>query len=360
MGSETQAGVDCVGVPVTLRFEDGVEKRIVVAPGEFVLDAAIRQGVPLVYQCRSGICSTCVATLIEGAVEPASGRAIGLLTSEIAEGRRLLCVSHAHVASLIREHYPSTLIYPDGSAHDDATLGEPAIFHARTAAVEWPAATVGKLAIELEDGAGFDFQSGQYVRIRVPGTDQWRSYSMASTQRELPRLEFLVRIIAGGAMSEYLRMRARVGDAFEIEGPRGAFVLRQHRGPQIFVAGGTGLAPVLSILDALRRRSGPRPPMLLSFGCSSEEDFFYRDEIELRQWWMPEVRVRLSGGRDASAASGLLRGNPVEALDAEHIVDAGTVAYLCGPPAMIEAARQRLVKLGVNPERIYAERFVAS
>jgi ferredoxin len=218
MGSETQAGVDCAGVPVTLRFEDGVEKRIVVASGEFVLDAAIRQGVPLIYQCRSGICSTCIATLAEGVVEPAPGRAVVLLTSEIAEGHRLLCVSRAHAASLIREHYPSTLIYPDGSAHDGSAQGqsesgltaqaEPAIFHARAAAVEWPAATVSKLAIELEDGAGFDFQSGQYVRIRVPGTEQWRSYSMASTPRELPRLEFLVRIIAGGAMSEYLRMRA--------------------------------------------------------------------------------------------------------------------------------------------------------
>jgi ferredoxin len=81
MASEAQAEIEHDGVPVTLRFEDGVEKRIVVAPGEFVLDAAIKQGIPLVYQCRSGICSTCVATLVEGDVEPASGRAIALLTS---------------------------------------------------------------------------------------------------------------------------------------------------------------------------------------------------------------------------------------------------------------------------------------
>ncbi len=365
MASEAQADIDRGGVPVTLRFEDGVEKRIVVAPGEFVLDAAIAQGIPLVYQCRSGICSTCVATLVDGDVEPTPGRAIALLTSEIAEGRRLLCVSHAHAASLIREHYPSTLIYQHDSAQGEfaqgkSAQGEPATFHARAAAVEWPAATVGKLSIELKDGADFDFQSGQYVRIRVPGTEQWRSYSMVSTRRELPRLEFLVRIIAGGAMSEYIRTRARMGDALEIEGPRGAFVLRPQRGSHIFVAGGTGLAPILSIIDALRRRSGPRPPMLLSFGCSSEEDFFYRDEIELRQWWMPELRVRLSGGRNASAASGLLRGNPVEAIAADDIGDAATVAYLCGPPAMIAAAHHRLVELGVNPERIYAERFVAS
>jgi benzoate/toluate 1,2-dioxygenase reductase subunit len=359
MAFAQQPEIQHTGVPVTLRFEDGVEKRIVVASGEFVLDAALRQGVPLVSQCRSGICSTCVATILEGDVAPIPGRAVALLPSEIAEGRRLLCVSHAHAPSVIREHYPSTLIDPLDLPRALAQ-GQAAAITACVAALEWPGATVAKLSLELEDGREFDFQSGQYVRIRVPGTALWRSYSMASTPRELPRLEFLVRIIAGGAMSQYLRTRARVGDPLEIEGPRGAFVMRPRRASHIFVAGGTGLAPILSLIDAMRRRSGPRSPSLLSFGCSSTDDFFYRDELEIRQWWMPELRVRLSGGRHASAASGLLRGNPVEAIAADDFRDADPDAYLCGPPAMIEAARLRLVELGLNPERIYAERFVAS
>ena len=360
MASEAQSAIDRDGVPVTLRFEDGVEKHIVVAPGEFVLDAAIRQGVPLVHQCKSGVCSTCIATLVRGEVEPASGRSTTLLPSEIAEGRRLLCVSHAQAASVVREHYPSTLIYRDQSAPDQSAQAEPMTRIAKVAAVEWPAATVAKLSIELDANTGFDFQNGQYLRLRVPGTAQWRSFSMVSSPRDLPRLEFLVRIIAGGAMSEYLRTRARCGEALEVEGPRGAFVLRAHREPHIFVAGGTGLAPILSLIEALRRRPGRRPPMLLSFGCSSEADFFYRDEIQLRQWWMPELRVRFSGGRNADPSCGLLRGNPVEAISADDIGKVEPAAYLCGPPAMIEAARHRLVRFGVNPERIYAERFVAS
>lgn len=358
MTSAAQADLDRAGVPVTLRFEDGVEQRIVVARGEFVLDAALRQGIPLVYQCRSGICSTCVATVIEGAVEPAPGRAVALLASETAAGCRLLCVSHAHAASVIREHYPSTLIHRRDS-HEEPAQAEAPTIRARVAAVEWPGATVGKLSIDLADGTEFDFQSGQYVRIKVPGTGQWRSYSMASTPRELPRLDFLVRIIAGGAMSHYLRTRARAGDALEIEGPRGAFVLRPRRASHIFIAGGTGLAPMLSLIDASHRRAGPRSPCLLSFGCSSEEALFYRDELEIRQWWMPELRVRLSAGRAARAA-GLLCGNPVAAIAPDDIGAGETDAYLCGPPAMIEAARRRLVELGVKPRHIYAERFVAS
>ena len=344
------AAANVESVSVTLRFEDGVEKIVTVARGQFVLDAAIAQGVPLVYQCRSGSCSTCVATVTGGAIETASGHPVSLLPSELADGRRLLCVSYAHAPSEIGEHYPSTLIYADA----------PRIYPATVAAIDWPAARVARLMLEFDRDGGFDFQSGQYVRIQVPGTDEWRSYSMASTPHDLPRIEFLVRIISGGAMSEYLRTGARTGDRLEIEGPRGAFVLRPARASHIFIAGGTGLAPILSLIDALRRRPGPRPNVLLSFGCSNDADFFYREEIELRQWWMPTMRVLLSAGRIKNRDASLIEGNPVTALANESISDSATVGYVCGPPGMIEAARVRLLEMGVAPERIHAERFVAS
>jgi len=140
----------------------------------------------------------------------------------------------------------------------------------------------------------------------------------------------------------------------------GAFILHSGRAPQIFIAEGTGLAPILAMLDEIRYRPGPRPPMLLSFGCASEKQFFYRDELELRQWWMPELRVILSADHVDNADSGLLRATPVAALEQERITDPQTVAYLCGPPPMIEAARQRLIEMGVAAEHIYAEQFVAS
>jgi ferredoxin-NADP reductase/ferredoxin len=334
---------------VTLRFEDGVEKEIEVGADEFVLDAALRQGVPLVYQCRSGSCSTCVGQIVSGTLEMAHDRALSLIASEIAEGKRLLCSAHALAPSTVRLHYPSALIYAE----------ERRSFEARVAGIEWPAPSVAKFAIEVERRAGVSFHAGQYVRIKVPGTDQWRSYSMCSTPRDLPKMEFLVRIIPGGAMSEYLR-GAREGERVEVEGPLGAFILHRGKGLHVFVAGGTGLAPILAMIDELRRASGAKPKMLLSFGCASDKTFFYRDEIELRQWWIPQLSVRLSADRVEDPASGLIVGTPVDALGAEAISDPEAVAYLCGPPPMIEGARRRLVELGINPERIYAERFVAS
>jgi ferredoxin-NADP reductase/ferredoxin len=335
---------------VTLHFEDGDERRIEVGRDEFVLDAALRQDVPLVHQCRSGSCSTCIAQLIAGNIVMAPDRATSLFAAEAAEGKRLLCSSYARADSDVRLHYPAALIYG----------AKPRTMPAVVAALEWPSPSVAKLTVELPADSEFSFRSGQYVRIRVPGTAEWRSYSMASTPRELPRMDFLVRILSGGLVSEYLRNGCRLGDEIIIEGPMGAFILHSGRAPQIFIAGGTGLAPILAMLDEIRYRPGPRPQILLSFGCASEQQFFYRDEVELRQWWMPELRVILSADHVDHAESGLLPGTAVAALEHECITDPQTVAYLCGPPPMIEAARRRLIQMGIAPERIHAEQFVAS
>src|SRR6266849_7802792 len=93
---------------VSLHFEDGDQRRFEVAPGEFVLDAALRQGIPLVHQCRSGSCSTCIAQVVDSAVETAPNRATSLIAAEISEGKRLLCSSYALRDGAVRLAYPST------------------------------------------------------------------------------------------------------------------------------------------------------------------------------------------------------------------------------------------------------------
>ncbi|MBF6568428.1 MAG: 2Fe-2S iron-sulfur cluster binding domain-containing protein [Candidatus Binataceae bacterium] len=335
---------------IILRFEDGVEKRITVAAGEYVLDAALRQEIALVHQCRSGSCSTCVAQMMDGDLRMDPSRAHSLIPAEIVQGRRLLCSTLAHADSSVRLDYPSDLLEEAGPKLFSATVEDAAMV----------SDTVVRLVLKAPRGIDFAYHSGQYVRVKVPGTDQWRSYSMASLPRDLPKLEFLIRLILGGAMSEYLTARCEPGDEIEVEGPLGAFILRESPAPHVFVAGGTGVAPIISMLDSIRRRSGVKPPMLLSFGCASDSQFFYRDEVELRAAWMPQLRLRLSADRVEDPASGLVQGNPVQVLTPEDAADPDTVAYLCGPPPMIEAARRRLNELGVDPEHIYAEQFVAS
>ena len=124
------------------------------------------------------------------------------------------------------------------------------------------------------------------------------------------------------------------------------------------VAGGTGLAPMMSMLDHIRAQSGIKPPILLSFGCKDAGSLFHRDELDLRALWMPTLDLRVSVDDGPDDDPTLRIGNPVTAVRPEDI-DNETVAYLCGPPTMIEAAHSHLINLGVRADRIYAEQFVA-
>src|ERR1700751_4432252 len=107
MPEAVNAGSRRASCSVTLHFEDGAQRRIDVECGEFVLDAALRQDVPLVHQCRSGSCSTCIAQLIAGEIVMAPDRVTSLLGTEAADGKRLLCSSYAHSDSEVRLHYPA-------------------------------------------------------------------------------------------------------------------------------------------------------------------------------------------------------------------------------------------------------------
>ncbi|PKO58966.1 MAG: methane monooxygenase, partial [Betaproteobacteria bacterium HGW-Betaproteobacteria-19] len=100
------------------------------------------------------------------------------------------------------------------------------------------------------------------------------------------------------------------------------------------------------------------PPMLLSFGCATPDVLFYLDEIELRRQWLPTLEARVCVDRGANGS--FHEGSPVSALTAADVSEPDTVAYLCGPQGMIDAATTRLVELGVAPANIFSEQFVPS
>ena len=331
---------------VVCRFSDGVESSISVAQGQTVLQAALAVDLPLMHQCRSGACGSCMAKVISGEVEKRAGVATSLLASEQAEGLRLLCVSEAHTDALIEFDYPSTVSGPvKVSAFVDA--------------VDWLAKDVAHLVLELAEDHWLDFRPGQFVRIRVPGSDEWRSYSMVSTEEALPRLEFLIRCLPEGKMSDYLRDDAAVDEVIELEGPFGSFYLRDDlQADHVMIAGGTGVAPMISMLDTIRQKSGRKPKMLLSFGCLDEPSLFYTEELELRTFWMRTLEARISLDK-VSGEIDYRKGNPVEAVQAADVNEA-TVAYLCGPTPMIDAAFSHLESLGVKSENIHAEQFLSS
>lgn len=334
---------------VVVAFSDGVEQELAVQPGQSVLDAALAADVPVLYQCRTGSCGSCLARLTDGDADHQGGQAGSLLPGERTEGYRLLCLSEPKGSCRFSVGYDSV-----------AGTGRPVEAKCFVNAVERIASDVVRLQLELADGFWMDFRPGQFIQVKVPGTEVWRSYSMATTAAQLPRIDLLIRILPGGVMSDWLLNRAAVDDVLDVSGPYGQFFLKEKvRSTHVMIAGGTGLAPMLSMIDAVRAAPGRKPRVILSFGCQTPEGLFAQDDLDLRRQWMPSLETRVSVDR-GEATAGVRIGNPVAALTAEDGLDADSVAYLCGPPGMIEAARRHLETLGMKPENIFAEQFIAS
>ena len=332
---------------VTFRFSDGVEQALDVAPGQLVLDAAIDAGLAVAYQCRSGSCTSCIAHLSAGKADMRPGSS-SLMPSEKAAGQRLLCLTEAQSDCAFELPYDST------------SVGTATRAHAFINAVERLASDVVRLELELADGYWLDFKPGQFIQLAIPGTDQSRSYSIASTPADLPKIELLIRLLPDGLTSNWLRDHAKADDAVILEGPYGSFFLRPApaTAPQLMIAGGTGLAPMLSMIDTLRAKPGKKPRIILSFGCATPDALFHQEPLELRSQWMPSLETRISVDR-GEPPEGVRLGNPVTAM-LETPLDPASLAYLCGPPAMVAAARDALIAAGLAPENIHAEQFVAS
>ena len=333
---------------VVCKFSDDVERRLLVPPGTSILGAALEQGISILHQCRSGSCGSCVGRLISGEATMRSTVAAALLESERKAGLRLTCVCEATSDCTFEFDYPSDA--------GDVQVAQAAAF---VDAIDWVADDVVKLELELAEGDWMAFKPGQFLSLRVPGTDAYRRYSFASTPQALPRIELLIRVLDEGLMSDYLRHDAKIDDVLEIAGPYGSFFWREDlKSPQIFIAGGTGLAPMMSILDVIRQKNGKKPDFLLSFGCRDPQSLFYVEELELREFWMPtlEKRIFIDCGEPPA---GVNKGNPVEVIGRDDVCS-NTVAYLCGPPPMIDAAHKHLESLGIKLENIHAELFIAS
>ncbi|BCN51679.1 2Fe-2S iron-sulfur cluster binding domain-containing protein [Rhodococcus hoagii] len=332
---------------VHLKFTDRT-KTVPVPAGTTILEAANAAGVRLVSQCTIGTCGTCVGRVACGDVVMPEGRVYSLRQDEMVAGHRLLCQSHAFSESEVELDYPAAML-------DEYPV---VVTTAKVGAVTWLGETVVELQLKLPKSVRFAFRAGQYVRMRVPGTDEWRSYSMASGERDRKKLIFTIRVLPSGAMSEYLRSGAAVGDQIEIEGPIGGFGLADDAGPTLMIAGGTGLAPMLSMLETLQTARGEHPVRLV-FGCTREADLFHLDELDARRGFMRNLDVRVVVDVPVSVP-GVLVGNPVSVLTAEDVAHPLTSAYLCGPPAMLQAAEARLLELGMPAERIHAEQFLPS
>lgn len=200
----------------------------------------------------------------------------------------------------------------------------------------------------------FSFTAGQFVSLQFT-EKAWRAYSVASHPRECPGVDLLIRIVEGGVASTILD-RAQVGDTFPFKGPFGHFVLSKTPDvPLVFIATGTGIAPMRAIILSEAEKPSPRP-MILLYGGRDRDDIAYLDEVAS---WAKNLRVLCGFSREDDPARLGPWGKKARVtafLEEEYFGDTAEY-YICGNGAMVESVREILTKKSVPKERIFYERF---
>ncbi|MFZ3118019.1 MAG: 2Fe-2S iron-sulfur cluster binding domain-containing protein [Variovorax sp.] len=328
-----------LNIPVTLLFADGVSHRLAVPSGGKLIDAASGAGLNLLTDCSNGQCGTCTAQLVSGTVALDDYDRAVLPDEDRASGTVLPCVCRVSTACAIEFPYDST----------EATSEEPLPVAAEVTAVEQVASETYRLEVKVPNAVVFE--PGQYVRITPEGADFHRSYSMANVPGS-DRLQFFVRLVPDGAFSDWL-VGAKPGDRLELSAPHGTFFLRHEDRPRLFVAGGTGVAPFLSMLRAMAEHP-PAQRTTFLIGARTPGHLFAVEELKSLGERLNGVDLQIAVERDAQP--GCHTGYATDLIERLGL-DPNTRVYLCGPPPMVEAGRRAAEAVGLKRADVLCERF---
>ena len=328
----------------TLTLE-GSDQVVALSAQDTLLDACLAQGLELPYNCRSGECGECLAQLQSGTVRQLPGSDPAVFTEAMrAQGMVLTCICFATSNLVLKVPLRAR--------------GGPAIrqLDAVIEAVVWHGPRTAQVRLRCPEAVAFE--AGQYYEWHLSDVAQARSYSV-SVAPGSDRLEFMVRIYPGGQVSNRLkRHELAPGDVLSLRGPFGTYRFdAEHPGLAVFVAGGTGIGPVLSLVQAALRGPAPRK-LLVLYGARNALEM--ASASALQQWAARDARLQfvpvLSDEPTDSAWQGL-RGTAVDALQAQRADFFGATAYLCGPLPMVVAAKKILLAKGVDAADVYHDRF---
>ena len=323
------------------------DNRIVpVRAGETLLDAALREGIALPFDCRNGGCGECKAILRSGAVDFGAHQPGVVSAAERAAGTILPCVCTPR-EDVELEYVP---VKAPG-----ATAARP--WSATVESLKRLAPEVMQVILKL-DGGRIGFYAGQYINILLEDGAK-RSFSFATAPAVNERIELHIRRIPGGRYTTHVFEHMRPGDRVRFEGPLGSFFLREDsEKPMIFVAGSTGFAPVKSMLEYAFSR-GVKRRMILYWGVRRPADLYLR---ELPEKWAREhpnfafvpVISHPAPEDEWRGRTGLVH----EAILADFPDLGGYQVYACGSAAMVEAAHPAFKAQGLGPDDCFADAFV--
>jgi CDP-4-dehydro-6-deoxyglucose reductase/ferredoxin-NAD(P)+ reductase (naphthalene dioxygenase ferredoxin-specific) len=322
---------------------EGHPDPVPVEAGDTILASMIRAGVPFPFSCQAGNCGTCKCELLSGDVLELEYSEHALSAQERAKNIILACRAQLWDDTVIRRLDAEELV-----------MHPSRVMRCRLAALEELTHDIRGLRLEIESGGPFTFSAGQYAQLEF-AAGLSRHYSLAGTPSE-HALTFHIRHMPGGQTSSYVATRLKVGDTLKVSGPLGVAYLREaHHGPVLLIAGGSGLAPIQSILRSLLARAHAAP-VTLYFGVRSERDLYHEELLKELAARHPNFsfHVVLS---EQKGERGRRYGLVHEAVAADLAGCDGLMAYLAGPPVMVEAATAVLQAKGAQPRQIHADAF---
>jgi CDP-4-dehydro-6-deoxyglucose reductase len=327
-----------------LKIQTTYSKAFSQSLGQTLLDAASKSGIGLPYSCKTGRCSTCKCKVLSGQ-SVATVDELGLTSEEKAQGFILSCVRSALTDMLI-----------DVEELGDQVIPEIKTLPTRISSLEKLAPDVLSVKLRFPPNTPFTFLAGQYVDVIGPGGIR-RSYSVANAPASDNQLELHIRAVQSGAMSQYWFDQAKVNDLIRINGPLGSFFARALTGLHlVFLATGTGIAPVKAMLEQLSTEPSDKQPLsaTLYWGGRQLKDL-YADPSQ----WHPSLRYVPVLSRAFDDWTGA-RGHVQKAMLGDKPDWANAVIYACGSDTMIQSAKAELTQAGLPINRFYSDAFVSS
>jgi len=326
------------------------EKQFTCGDNETILQAAIRQGFNLRYGCKHGGCGMCKAQVVEGDVDNTEASSFALMDFEKQQGLSLLCCA-----------YPESDISLELWDYDEADLvSEFAVgqFEAEVEKITELTHDIRGIQLRLIEPQRVEFKAGQYIDLLVPGTNEWRSYSMANPSSRRSEVEIMVKLMPGGLFSSYVAQQLKPRERLTLQGPYGNFYLRDTQHEAIFIAGGSGMAPILSLLRDMAEHKDPRS-VTYFYGARTVRDLFLLDELRNFEQQLPHFRFvpALSEPTTDDAWAGET-GLITEVVKRVVPRSRDKQGYMCGPTAMIDAAIVKLQKLGLEEGEIFYDKFM--
>jgi CDP-4-dehydro-6-deoxyglucose reductase len=338
---------------VTEEFSVRIEphgRTLRVSAGAPVLEAALAAGLNLPHSCKSGHCGSCRARLLAGELRYPGPRPLGVTAAEAADGYVLLCQARPRSDVTVEARFIASV-----ADVEIKTLP------CRIARLVPLAPDVMQVWLRLPSVERLPFHAGQYLDVLLEDGRR-RSFSIASPPHDSELLELHVRRVSGGGFTERLFGTApgaplAAGALLRIEGPVGQFSYRDGADPVIMVAGGTGFAPLKSMLRHVLE-NGIRRAVHFYWGARHTRDLY--EEGQVLEWVRRHPQLTFTAVLSEATASEATHhrvGWVHEAVLADHPHLAGYEVYAAGPPAMIEALRASFPRHGLKPERLYFDSF---